>query len=215
MRLIVVEGPAGTGKTTLITQVEEKGWALRPSRFVTFDRPREYTGLDGISLAYLRDISTTFGMFLNKHHGQCTTIADRWLMSQYVYESIRQRGGETSYTLARTLISTAVNNLQQLWREWRFRGAADTAHDLHLRIHFLVMIPTLEQLLLTRSSAKREFPYDPQLEITTFTHAARAFQNALLTQYSKDVTVELFKISSMNDYELPLKRVERLAHDDR
>lgn len=170
--LVVFEGPAGSGKTTLIkNQFDGKGFKYLQLRDkLNIDRPRSYDGTEGIRLAQIKDQVTTSD-FIFEPHPAC--ITDRWYLSQFVYGSIRKKMEATP----RDIIRLGMRDVLYQSQSAALRGAEPFLHQEHQAIKFVirlvVFLPSPRVLKFLRESAPvgREYPFDVQQEIDLYYEA--------------------------------------------
>lgn len=175
-KVIVFEGPAGSGKTTALKAVMESeelsGKVATAELLPTFDRPRSYEGRDGVLLSQMKDYRTTLQLL--SHVGPEAVIVDRWYISQWVYGTIRRNEYDLNYYQGLWLIQNAFLTYEQaarelLTREWPTKPVLTTPLD----ILFVFMLPDTPVLNYLRSHADREFPYSPENECWMYGKAAK------------------------------------------
>lgn len=176
--LYIIEGPAGSGKTTLIKELKEQGYVVAPA-LGTIERPRAYNFPDlGAGLSLAKDmLHLTEAIMCPDEH----VILDRGFVSQIVYGSFR-----SNYEpYFREHIDLLARNIRfmvdALVDEYCFR-AGDTEWPVHgIPIFLGINIPPLEDLLARRAKMvandperlRSYYPFDPWAEYEVYLKAAR------------------------------------------
>lgn len=168
--LLVVEGPAGSGKSTLIKRII----ASDPKTFAEVEhplewaRPRAYLGEKGVILSQAKDYLTVLGFIRSPAP---ITIADRWMVSQQVYGAIRR--GEAALTLSswqfHLYLSQGISNISRADYELKLRSNDFSSESLiDFDVVWIFLVPKEPLLLQTRSTVERDFPYSPLQEIPLY-----------------------------------------------
>lgn len=213
--LIVIEGPAGSGKSTLIERVVTQGLVHRPHFICEIPRPRKYEGMTGVLLAQLKDYANALGFLANVEHithGELEakpTIVDRWVVSQFVYETIRRRpAGQQIVTIPGPLMFQAlVHNIQGLFHmheELRVRDQQIPKLVESPIIDFLILMPYGGLLNDLRRKAGRPFPFNPVEEFMGYQEATWCLQEYAQSPEIRsmaNVRVTPFALTSLEDYE--------------
>ena len=174
--LIVVEGPAGSGKSTFLEK-------LRPDLTgvaTILDNSGPLFGMGGNArsfekgadeaLKHMRDIAHLMRMVYSAYYlsPDRTFIADRFMLSQLVYGSIRRENLWSQQILTRTLTSIKVQ-FDQLYMQVRQRDLAPIPGVPKLKIDFLILGPSVQTLEHRRASARnREYPYSAYVEVEAY-----------------------------------------------
>jgi len=83
IHVLAIEGPAGSGKSTLVRELVARGYVQPPS---DYPRPREYVGIEGQRLSLLKDYNSL--AFIATSTAP-RVVLDRFLLSAFIYEFIR------------------------------------------------------------------------------------------------------------------------------
>jgi hypothetical protein len=189
LKLLVVEGPAGSGKTTLIREMLYAGVGQTPEIPFTIPRPRTYEGK--VHLSMVKDHLSSY-YALNYLNSERAVILDRWLISQLVYGSLR---GETfiEQSTVSQIIDYGIDNLELAYRELQVRLGKPypKAERLKLDVCFLMLLPSVEDLAMRRFTAKREFPYLEEEELTAYQMVSRLMPGRGLAKEIRSQTMNL------------------------
>lgn len=166
--LFVIEGPAGAGKSTLIQHFLDRYLEeLQPATpLISFDRPRSYSGEEGLLLSQIKDYQTTVRLVSGwgPYERGTAFIADRWYLSQLIYGSIRNGHGGPEPSQLHLGLLAAARAVHYGDLEYRARYPVELTVQTIYRIHFMILIPSLGMLVEQREKAGRDFPYDPRIE---------------------------------------------------
>ena len=168
--VIVVEGPAGSGKTSFIQQTfmgNDMLEYVRPQ--ITFERPRSYEGRQGAALSTVKDFAPLVEAMLLDPDIE-TMVLDRFVVSSYIYDALKkgrefnddrllfvlQKWGELGSTIAHILL-----------------GRGETPYGI--RTQWFFMMPEFDQLCRQRDRARQEegrsFPYSARAEYDMYEKA--------------------------------------------
>ena len=184
--IYIVEGPAGSGKTTFIQKLcsKQEGYVTPKEELEAFPKgnKRDF-GVGSGLMAMMRDAAKISSVFpiLYQHVDQPPKIViDRWLLSGYVYDTLRTWSPVTELTEGHFLKSDLMNRLTQglatfnsLAREYRSRIGFTRSIVPQFHFHFIVMNLNLETLLLRRGLAERQFPFAAEKELTGYNQAVK------------------------------------------
>jgi hypothetical protein len=175
-RILIVEGPAGSGKTTvaeylsLSLQIELVKSSL-PNR-----DPMAYSAIIDSSS---NDYSKLANAMYSPYSG---IVIDRLFLSQIVYHALRTE----VLSLAEHELQFPTNlvppkGLVGLWfdrvastiaTDLSVRGWAPSDHDLEVK--WLVILPTAEEIQDRRHFSTREFRWEPYQELSWYTDIAKS-----------------------------------------
>lgn len=191
IKIIVVEGPAGGGKTTLIGNMASVIYREKPIDQASvipvgmpfeFEPPRSYERSNelrdyGTAMAYAKDLSRLAmlsGYVKNDAEGKNFYVLDRFLLSSFVYGRLRlsAAGAIRAHQLeARRERLTFINTLVALPRILNmYMGRHPGSHlysghtGLSISVLFVANLPTSGQINERRSHCQRAFPYTAQDE---------------------------------------------------
>lgn len=171
--LFVVEGPAGAGKSRLIRDLSDL-WqpVLHPA---TLPRPRSYEGEEGIKLSQMKDALASIAVAYEEPN--VPLVLDRWMISQWVYGTIRSGETYLSATQGSSLIRLGVQRLISEVEE-RFSRTYRTKQCLvSVSLNFYLMLPAAHLLKSNRRLTQKEYPFPPDQEIDLY---KQAFQYLLM-----------------------------------
>lgn len=188
--LLIMEGPAGSGKSTLIKKLREpsSNFFIEPVNPLSFNRPRTYDGIDGLQLAQLKDGANVVNALYTRSTELDQIIIDRGFISAAVYGYIRATalGREVSLpTSVAMMVSSLFVRLMQEFADAKVRNSCEMdlieGHPLgevtKLCSTFVVLVPSARVLRYTRAQAEangRKYPYDVDTEVEAYTVAASA-----------------------------------------
>lgn len=183
LRLWVVEGPAGSGKSTLIKHLIETTAAdIGPQELaIDLPRPRDY-GATGAQVSQLRDHARIIQLVSIFEYTKDLPlravepiVIDRWLLSQWVYGTIRKTYPVTA-DLAETLcllVTRGLFTLESSLCEYVSRGGlgpdSDALYPI-VELEFLLVHPNIVELKKRRdSNPSRQYPFDYLTEHALYT----------------------------------------------
>lgn len=201
-KIIVVEGPAGSGKSTLISRIihEGRGVLLEPT--MKFDRPRSYDGIEGLTLSLAKDTMASIGI-AGLHLGKMEDdplpiILDRWCLSQWVYGNIRrgklpnQSDRHQTDECVRSIFSS-LHTLDAVTRELALRAGQHEYLQFPYEVHFVVLMPWLE--LLKSHRAKKpygHYPYEAFYELEVYHKALQGLYTYSSSNFPFPVRFQAF-----------------------
>lgn len=192
--LFVIEGPAGSGKTTLARKFSELYSAPIVNAPVDLPRPRNYQGTNGEILAILKDLAYNLESLTETDRGHM--VLDRFAISSFVYGQLRAEDernmrhnwehppigveGRLRRIVASTL-SLVSEGLECL-------GARDIkVKPRNYRWH--ILLPTLQELQLRRSNATfndaRVYPFIAERELAIYTWVAEYWNRAMASEFGE------------------------------
>lgn len=190
--LLILEGPAGGGKTTLANRLTEEGKCalidLQAELGITLRRPRDYGRLDSPKLfAMSKDTIYYLAALSMFNRGYKTAIMDRGFFSNLVYSTIRN----DKRRVVDTSILDSKSGLKQTSVEAEFgfvmtsiksiRSHFDTMMTVYevqpvprITIEVCFVVPPVDELLRRRqnSEASRLYPFDAQQEFDLYNKIA-------------------------------------------
>lgn len=183
LRLWIVEGPAGSGKSTLIKKlIESQAADVGPTELaLDIPRPRDY-GATGAQVSQLRDharIIQMVSVFEQTIHQPISAVEpvviDRWLLSQWVYGMIRgtyPKEADLAETLI-LLVTRGLFSLESSLCEYVSRGGLGPSWEAFypiVHLEFLLVCPSIGELKRRRESVpERGFPFDYITEHALYT----------------------------------------------
>lgn len=180
LHVVAIEGPAGAGKSTLVRELEHRGYVLPPSNY---PRPREYIGIEGQRLSLLKDFnSLAFLLTTNAER----VVLDRFILSAYIYEFIRQHRNAQPHEMN-------VESLIQSFDDWSsILDASSSLLDSWCQrvtpivgglVTWYIYMPPVEILWSRRNKAAleegREFPFNAGQEHALYLEAFYSLQDKL------------------------------------
>ncbi len=191
--IFVLEGPAGSGKSTLIKSIT--GWAPISRLSISSNR-RKYEGASGIEFSQLKDYAANLDICNHVLKGPFKTfVIDRWTMSQIVYGALRRKQVGLTYDEIYRALALAMLNFSNQFRETLVRYGLDpVCYDFEPTVHFIVLLPSLPLLLFNRRNTSQEYPYDAASELSYY-------QQLVAYNYEKpDCKIRAFAFDSIPDY---------------
>lgn len=175
----VLEGPAGAGKSTLVSEFLGRGYvaAPRPESAV-----RDYGELGKSGEIYhslKKDMDTLLYLATT---GYENVVVDRLLLSGFVYEALRY--GRDEVDKFNQMFDMYIGELVRFARLTEIRGFDRNTTG---KIRFHVLLPTPGTLVANRESSRRKFPFSPVEELTKYTQLAYHMKTTLIPAKSKDL----------------------------
>lgn len=175
--LTIFEGPAGSGKSTLIQQMVEKYpdfySPVEPLIDLKKSRRRYSNGVDGAIESMLKDEVALVSFFQAKVSGQINTdqigLVDRFLFSQLVYHHLREDKALPGQFLFPILQQELVS-LLSVYKKVRGRLFLSpySPPKKFLGVHFVFLLPTLSTLNRQRKQSEKKYPYVARSEIMAY-----------------------------------------------
>lgn len=172
---VVLEGPAGAGKSSLISQAFEKFGNLvtDPDTLLIpqLPRPRSYEGPEGAILAQLKDYRVPLA--LARLSEDQILLVDRYLLSTIAYDKLRGVRNQCTFW---SLYAAAIASYPYITREQRLRSTDLEPGKTDVAIYYVILTPTIAQLEMNRSRAKKVYPFDPLDELMLYQDLALEFE---------------------------------------
>lgn len=125
--LLILEGPAGSGKSTVLGELLRRGSFHQPNPIVEFPRPRSYDGALNLALSIVKDGSSLLSAMIHQmlYPTKTPVVIDRFMISQMVYGRIRRGFDPGAPPWNRALMKDDVGELSmsvflELFTELRF-----------------------------------------------------------------------------------------------
>lgn len=146
-KIIIVEGPAGSGKSTLISSWTDR---IHQDPKLEKDPPRDYGETSALK-SMMKDHFALMKAF--DYKGDRPVVIDRCFFSQYVYESIRS-GRETQYLYT---VEAFMNAIRDMSFEYAVRSFQPVQR---VSVDFVWVTPkSYDQLLQFRIVRGKEYPF--------------------------------------------------------
>ena len=190
MDFLILEGPAGSGKSTLASRIMEKlpehhQIVKLPDPF-ELPRPRSYNGKAGINLSLQKDILHLSQGIIQWREEKLTQVIDRFLISQWVYGSLRSDMYNLFSDVGFSLVQSGMMMARSIFVNLEFREIERFAVPIEvvppITFTFLILLPKAEFLKRVREDLSREFPYEPEIECHLYTQAADLLRKISKTQ---------------------------------
>lgn len=157
--VVVVEGPAGSGKSTLIQYLSKNGFRVIPRLAMPF---RDYAESGAPALHSMIKDAYHLTLALQRPG---VTVLDRFYLSQMVYQALREKSEQLPYTEEHHLLDFA----RILWTDYSFRSRHFDSYTafgyrLPVRFIFLILLPPVEQIIHQRTLTGKAYPFDPVVE---------------------------------------------------
>ena len=232
IRFLVIEGPAGCGKSTIIKKLTDGQRPFIQVPPVTqFERPRSYVGAHNLALSQIKDLTSFLSICLwmmNRPPELQTTIpvVDRWMISQMVYGRLRRsiRFSGAFYPEERGILAEASFELIQsqylyqnlMARDGQFARDSYTPIDAlvslglpRLEIYMAIVLPSHQLLQKTRQAEtslnERKYPYPAADEIQMYHRVSGVLMNPPKIRWCK-LMIQPYPVDSMDDLnQLPLQ----------
>lgn len=189
-KLLIIEGPAGAGKSTLISELTTLGLVLaKPA--LPLERPRGYeTDDSGAGLSQLKDSLTLMSVL---HSPETNFVADRGFISQQVYNTIRNRRKQKPHDFESGMLKVPeqIKRLVlALHQDYTLRqNEWEASWEWSLQVHILFYIPDPIQIRMRRAIAGKYYPYPVEEEVylyQTAHHLIHRTQSNLKIKYSHE-----------------------------
>lgn len=208
-KFIILEGPAGAGKTFLMDSANNLGITADPYQFGAIRRPRSYPeGLGGILLAQAKDAMKTLGFLVNRDL-DVPTLTDRWLLSSVIYQYLR---GETALPSQQDLLSLIRASATSMYHQLdelihRAQDPMVNPHKYGIDIAWIFLLPTERYITTRRRQAnqgknKRSYPFRVKDELTAYqdlydvaTSGRMVEKIPQLPWYDLDVSISFYQLN--------------------
>ncbi len=159
MEVIVLEGPAGSGKSTVLKQIEES-W---DEGYINLSNGLELPRDHGSPLpSYARDMAAIYNIVCEEQYGYIAL--DRFWFSTLVYDSLRQQGFFSSDIIEHHRES--LNDLiQVIGQNFKDRGFYVNES---IRFTFYLLLPPIQEVLDRRESTGKVYPFDAGAELALY-----------------------------------------------
>jgi hypothetical protein len=177
-RAIIFEGPAGSGKTTLMNHFRQSPSVQLSTEpeLPEIDRPRAYTGTLGLWHAQLKDHRSAMHMLMTPEDQ--VSLIDRWVVSQQIYDHIRQGRTELKRDALSYSLTYAMQNIANLWGEhWARMDCSIPPVTLNLMFVFVVSAAIDVRTMRSGPEAEgRKYPYSAEAEVNLYRQACFTVQ---------------------------------------
>ena len=195
--LIIVEGPAGSGKSTLIEQMvtDNIGHEVGLPDNINIPRPRAYRDNNhGVILSLVKDSAMVATALFDRCVGGTRTppILDRGYLSQLVYGTLR-RGGQALPTVTLTYINMMLLHISAMRTQILLRtGFPQSIEPFDVLV--IMNLPSLSNLRTRRKYSPKHYPYGALSEWELYNQIASSlvFYN---TRQIRDVRMETLIIN--------------------
>lgn len=183
-KVLVIEGPAGSGKTTLIERLlRDCPQAKLVEPQMKLDRPRTYAGRD-VELSQTKDVLSAMNLIHSDNSSTPFYVIDRWTLSQWIYGHIRRLTPEYSPRgLTSSVMQSVGAGLQlvySLWLDSQIRGGNHNPENTPpFTFMFVIMLPTrdlLESHRLASPKGIHSYPFDSGQELRLYQGACQALE---------------------------------------
>ena len=178
--LIIVEGPAGSGKSTLSSQLSTELGIPAISKSMSIRNPSAYqAAIDSEMIDHYK-----FSRALLEQNG---VIVDRGYLSQFVYGNLRDQDGNG--------LTWSNWPSQERWLHWMESDIRHIDEAIHhrlgqlrydsLSIMLIIYNPPAETIRARRANCDREFSWSPEREGELYAGFGEAAEQSSLTIVSK------------------------------
>ena len=190
-KVVIFEGPAGSGKSYLLDHMSERFdsdmYQFPHGKLPEIERPRSYPGLIGLMHSQLKDQRSMLHVLMADEK---LVFIDRWLLSQQVYDSIRQKNVKTDPEALSYALTLAIFGINGMWQEHHGRMNLP-APKLELDLMFLVVTAPSTVTRSLRSGPEaggRVYPYDADVETACYRSAAFTLSQLMFESINCGVT---------------------------
>lgn len=188
-KLLIVEGPAASGKSTLIQDIREnyQQRVSLPNPFeelgTSLSRPRNYGSLeDPATYALFKDTAYLYSAFRNFADGWDMALLDRGFISNAIYEGLRNGNNLNRHwtVLIPSLLQT-IAHLHKLSCIYHFKPYKENERGA-IEVVILLMMPPPEEIKRRRLGKEFLYPFDPYAEYeaySSFFQSAKNFEEKL------------------------------------
>lgn len=167
--ILIVEGPAGSGKTTLIKELSTRGFAsISSSLGVRAPDPGTV-----IMASAINDWSKV----VQAVHSDAVFVAiDRLVLSQQIYGHIRANLNGPTWPEPSILYGRVLSMFSDVQTDMKLRLLNTSYHLPPVDINFLFVLPTFNELVARRGNQTKPYPFDVELEYSFYTQMAEQFR---------------------------------------
>lgn len=172
--IYLVEGPAGSGKSTFIKTLSNMGLAHQVQLPVTLERPRAYDFDDnGVRLSSLKDLLSLWTVLMEAPQSN-PSFVDRAFISQLVYGYIRS-GNQNLLELSPSLLRGQIQSFSAwITLDKMYRGVSPQEDSTLYSFHYVFYLPPLEVIKARRThSTAKTYPYLAELELQLYLELAQ------------------------------------------
>jgi hypothetical protein len=162
--ILVVEGPAGSGKSTIIDLLDSVGFYPLHK---TSKNVRDYQELgDAALMSQIKDIKN-FARAIQLTPDEIP-VMDRFILSQQVYGAIRR--ADNRLASPHQLITHIHEMSDLLLSDYLMRQGVHIgkAHVSPVEVYFLVLLPSVARLNYQRGTSGKEYPFSAKREIELY-----------------------------------------------
>lgn len=209
--LMVFEGPAGSGKTTIINRLAKE----IEDDVMVLPRPAELLGVRSYrnEMAPMKaDFDRLMTLLYSPYNN---FMADRFWISSLIYQPLKLRDryySPASYPMpfmvekdTKTLVSWAAGTMRTV-------DARDIEIKVpdYLRIDFYMLLPSTRLLLSNRKKADREYPFDAEIELAFYTNYAKNWGGTVCTP-TVEIVLWPFEIYTIDDYSKVIRKAKFMS----
>jgi hypothetical protein len=168
--IIIFEGPAGAGKSTVIKALLGDGWISDvPTALGSIPRPRAYETFDsGATLSLVKDVCRLSELIGHADGKYPRLYMDRGFVSQSVYHYLRS-GSAAGFRHSIDLLPSSLYSIQRtLSSEYNRRRFWQNQLEEDLQISIVFVIPETREVKRRRVLAEKNYPYAAEEEVAFY-----------------------------------------------
>lgn len=186
LKFLFVEGPAGSGKSTMIEKIMSlPGMGLVfpfGSEHMEVSLPRVVVDDQFAAAASLLKEEMYYLSVLMNPQDHAIRIFPRGPLSQLIYGSIRNsRPNPRDHEVTR-----AINSSMEFFEELRkqfYRKIKQDRPELEIFVNFLFMSPSIELLIQNREKAGKVYAFEPEIELGRYQAVYKSFVSTGLSYW--------------------------------
>lgn len=196
--VVIVEGPAGSGKTTLCDMLRHRLGAPIVAQSLSIRTPSD---LEAPIISAVNDYSKALqvmaDLVMQSERGvpDPIVIVDRLVVSQMVYQLLRESYQEEEFYEFGHIPMITNSLLARARFDFQWRRLAEISYDWAdwaIKTLFVIVLPTKEQLTQMRYKCRRDFPWSADLEVYWYHQALLELSNTAATvEWNPATKVEL------------------------